>query len=71
MSPGWADIYPSTYHENWISVTGLSGCFAFVHRADPLGDIVEEREDNNIGQRDHPAPAAPRQRRAARLPLAR
>jgi hypothetical protein len=51
VSPGWADIYPSTYHENWISVTGLRGCFAFVHRADPLDDIVEEREDDNIGQR--------------------
>ena len=51
VSPGWADIYPSTYHENWISITGLKGCFAFVHRADPLGDIIEEREDNNIGER--------------------
>jgi hypothetical protein len=51
VSPGWADIYPATYNENWISVTHLRGCFAFVHRADPLGDIVEQREDNNIGQR--------------------
>jgi hypothetical protein len=51
VSPGWADIYPSTYHENWISVTGLRGCFAFVHRADPLDTIIEEREDDNIGQR--------------------
>jgi hypothetical protein len=51
LSPGWADIYPSTYHENWISVTGLKGCFAFVHRADPLGELVEDREDNNIGVR--------------------
>ncbi|MCW2982546.1 MAG: hypothetical protein JWR63_116 [Conexibacter sp.] len=51
VSPGWADIYPSTYHENWISVTGLRGCFAFVHRADPLGDLVEQHEDNNIGER--------------------
>lgn len=51
VSPGWADIYPSTYHENWISITGLKGCFAFVHRADPLGDLIEEREDNNIGER--------------------
>lgn len=51
VSPGWADIYPSTYHENWISITGLRGCFAFVHRVDPLDDIVEEREDDNIGQR--------------------
>ncbi|WCB92564.1 hypothetical protein DSM104299_01260 [Baekduia alba] len=51
VSPGWADIYPSTYDDNWISVTGLRGCFAFVHRADPLGDLVEEREDDNIGER--------------------
>ncbi|MDX6727924.1 MAG: hypothetical protein QOK49_2729, partial [Baekduia sp.] len=51
VSPGWADVYPSTYHENWISITHLTGCFAFVHRADPLDDIIEEHEDNNIGQR--------------------
>jgi hypothetical protein len=51
VSPGWADVYPSTYPENWISITGLQGCFAFVHRADPLGDLVEAREDNNIGLR--------------------
>ncbi|MCW3003027.1 MAG: hypothetical protein JWQ20_2325 [Conexibacter sp.] len=51
VSPGWADIYPSTYHENWISVTGLRGCFAFVHRADPLGELVESREDNNLAER--------------------
>jgi hypothetical protein len=51
VSPGWADIYPSHYNENWISITHLRGCFAFVHRADPLGDIVEQREDNNIGER--------------------
>jgi hypothetical protein len=51
VSPGWADIYPATYHENWISITGLKGCFAFVHRADPLNDLIEEREDNNIGER--------------------
>jgi hypothetical protein len=51
LSPGWADIYPSSYHENWISVTGLRGCFAFVHRADPLGELIEAREDNNLAQR--------------------
>ena len=51
VSPGWADIYPSSYHENWISITGLRGCFAFVHRADPLDDLIEEREDDNIGVR--------------------
>jgi hypothetical protein len=51
VSPGWADIYPSTYHENWISITHLRGCFAFVHRADPLSDLIEQHEDDNIGQR--------------------
>ncbi len=51
VSPGWADIYPSTYHENWISITRLRGCFAFVHRVDPLNDIVEESETDNLAQR--------------------
>lgn len=51
VSPGWADVYPFSYHENWISVTGLRGCFAFVHRADPDHELIEQREDNNVGQR--------------------
>ncbi|HEU4975515.1 MAG TPA: hypothetical protein VFT50_10540 [Baekduia sp.] len=51
VSPGWADVYPFSYHENWISVTGLRGCFAFVHRADPDEELIEQREDNNAGQR--------------------
>jgi hypothetical protein len=51
VSPGWADIYPSTYHENWISITGLTGCFDFVHRADPNGELIEENEADNLGQR--------------------
>ena len=51
LSPGWADIYPSTYHENWISITRLTGCFDFVHRADPNGELIEENEADNIGQR--------------------
>jgi hypothetical protein len=51
VSPGWADVYPSNYPENWIDITGLKGCFSFVHRADPLGKIAEEHEDNNIGWR--------------------
>ncbi|HYF26024.1 MAG TPA: hypothetical protein VD931_09830 [Baekduia sp.] len=50
-SVGWADIYPFAYPENWIDVTGLRGCYAFVHRADPLGRLTEIREDNNLGVR--------------------
>ncbi|HEY4094497.1 MAG TPA: lysyl oxidase family protein [Baekduia sp.] len=51
VSPGWADVYPATYHQNWIDVTGLRGCFAFVHRADPTGQLIEQREDNNLAER--------------------
>jgi hypothetical protein len=50
-SVGWSDIYPSTYHENWIDVTGLRGCYAFVERADPKNHIFESHEDNNEAQR--------------------
>lgn len=46
-SVGWADIYPWRYPQNWIDVTGLRGCFAYVHIADPAEHFVELREDNN------------------------
>jgi hypothetical protein len=50
-SVGWSDVYPAEYHENWIDVTGLRGCFAFVHRADPANGILERNETNNDSQR--------------------
>jgi hypothetical protein len=50
-STGWSDVYPSTYHEQWIDVTGLRGCFAYVHRADPQNHIFESNERNNDAQR--------------------
>ena len=46
-SVGWADVYPAGYHENWIDVTGLRGCFALWHIADPLNHLVESDETNN------------------------
>jgi hypothetical protein len=49
-SPGWADIYPPAYPEQWIDVTGLHGCFAYVHIADPENGIYESNEDNNEAQ---------------------
>ena len=49
-SPGWADIYPPAYPEQWIDVTGLRGCFAYVHIADPDNGIFESDEDNNEAQ---------------------
>ena len=50
-SVGWSDIYPSTYDEQWIDVTGLRGCFAYVLRVDPLGLLYESGEGNNVSQR--------------------
>lgn len=49
-SIGWADIYPPTYPEQWIDVTGLRGCFAYVQIADPENGIFESNEDNNLAQ---------------------
>lgn len=46
-SVGWTDAYPATYYENWIDVTGLRGCFAYVHIADPTNVIYESNEDDN------------------------
>ena len=50
-SVGWSDVYPSTYHEQWIDVTNLTGCFAYVHIADPGNGIYESDETNNEGER--------------------
>lgn len=46
-SVGWSDVYPPGYHEQWIDVTGLRGCFDYVHTADPLDGIYESNERNN------------------------
>lgn len=46
-SVGWSDVYPPTYPEQWIDVTGLRGCFAYQHTADPRNGIHESNERNN------------------------
>ena len=48
-SVGWSDVYPSTYHENWIELDKVpgSGCYAYVHIADPKNGIFELNERNN------------------------
>ena len=46
-SVGWSDVYPASYYENWIDITGLRGCFAYVHVADPTNAIYESNEDDN------------------------
>jgi hypothetical protein len=49
-SVGWSDIYPPSYPEQWIDVTGLRGCFAYIHTADPKNGIYESNEHNNRAQ---------------------
>jgi Lysyl oxidase len=50
-SVGWSDIYPSTYDRQWVNVSGLRGCFAFVMRVDPKNLLFEEHEGNNRSTR--------------------
>ena len=66
-SVGWSDIYPSTYDEQWIDVTGLKGCFAYVLRLDPAGLFHELDRKNNVAQRIVHLPwRADRKKRCAR-----
>ncbi len=48
-SVGWSDVYPSTYHENWIELNDIPkrACYAFAHTADPKNGIHEKNEKNN------------------------
>jgi len=50
-SVGWSDIYPASYPEQWIDVTGLRGCFAYRHVVDPAKGIFESNERNNAASR--------------------
>jgi Lysyl oxidase len=50
-SVGWSDIYPYDYDKQWIDVTGLRGCFAYVMRVDPAGLLYETNESDNSSQR--------------------
>jgi len=62
-SVGWADVYPPTYPEQWIDVTGLRGCFAYAHIADPNNRVYESDEDNNESQVIVRLPFRPSERR--------
>jgi Lysyl oxidase len=50
-SVGWSDIYPSEYDRQWVNVSGLRGCFAFVMRVDPQNLFYEENERDNRSMR--------------------
>jgi len=49
-SVGWSDIYPPGYRRQYIDVTGLRGCFAYVEIADPTNVLYESDEENNDAQ---------------------
>ena len=49
-SVGWSDIYPPGYVEQYIDVSRLRGCFAYLHTADPENGIYESNEANNQSQ---------------------
>lgn len=46
-SVGWSDVYPATYHEQYIEITGLRGRYGFFHIADPRNGIWENDEADN------------------------
>jgi hypothetical protein len=49
-SVGWSDVYPFSYPEQWIDVTGLHGRFAYVQRVDPDGLLFESNDRNDISE---------------------
>ena len=49
-SVGWSDIYPPSYPEQYLDVTGLRGCFAYRETADPRNGVYESNERNNSSQ---------------------
>jgi hypothetical protein len=46
-SVGWSDIYPADYHQQYINVSGLRGCYAFFMEADPKNHLRETNEQDN------------------------
>lgn len=50
-SVGWSDIYPSDYDRQWVNVSGLRGCYAYVMRVDPRNLLYESNEGNNRSTR--------------------
>lgn len=50
-SVGWSDIYPAPYHQQFINVSGLSGCYVFEMIVDPLNNLYESNENDNTSRR--------------------
>jgi hypothetical protein len=49
-SVGWSDIYPAAYHQQWIDVAGLRGCFVYRMIVDPKEHLFESNENDNMNQ---------------------
>jgi Lysyl oxidase len=49
-SVGWSDVYPYSYPEQWIDVTGLHGRFAYVQIADPDHHLLESDKRDNVSE---------------------
>lgn len=49
-SVGWSDVYPAAYHQQWIDVARLRGCFAYRMTVDPKEVLFESNEDDNTSQ---------------------
>jgi hypothetical protein len=49
-SVGWSDIYPYSYPQQWIDVTGLQGRFAYVQIADPDHYFHESNHRNDLSE---------------------
>lgn len=49
-SVGWSDIYPAAYHQQWIDVAGLRGCFVYRMIVDPKELLFESNERDNTNQ---------------------
>jgi len=52
-SVGWSDVYPASYHEQFIRTRKVPrrGCYAFVMIVDPTNKILELDERNNRAAR--------------------
>ncbi|MEJ7826021.1 MAG: lysyl oxidase family protein [Solirubrobacteraceae bacterium] len=50
ISVGWMESYPSGYHEQYVDVTGLRGCYVLRQIADPRQHVMESDESNNMSQ---------------------
>jgi hypothetical protein len=49
-SVGWSDVYPYSYPEQWIDVTGLRGRFAYVQIVDPDDLLLESSKHDNVSE---------------------